>query len=269
MARGVRDDRRAARPGRRGDRRLALRERPARCARCASRSASSPSSTRRGRTSRSTPRRCALKSGNAILLRGSSSAAHSNAVLAARRARGRRGQRAARGRARARRRRRARGARRAGRPGGLVDLIIPRGGEGLKKALSAVAKVPVIYAASGNCHVYVDASADLDDAQRDRPQREDPAARRLQRRRDAARPRRRRRRVPAAARCGRCTTPASSCAATSACARRPAASRSPRRPTRTTPRSSSRWCSPCGWSTRPRTRSSTSTRSAPATRRRS
>jgi glutamate-5-semialdehyde dehydrogenase len=47
-----------------------------------------------------------------------------------------------------------------------VDLIIPRGGEGLKQALSAVAKVPVIYAASGNCHVYVDASADLDAALR-------------------------------------------------------------------------------------------------------
>jgi glutamate-5-semialdehyde dehydrogenase len=46
----------------------------------------------------------------------------------------------------------------------VVDLIIPRGGEGLKAALSAVAKVPVIYAASGNCHVYVDASADLDAA---------------------------------------------------------------------------------------------------------
>ena len=49
---------------------------------------------------------------------------------------------------------------------GVVDLIIPRGGEGLKKALSEVAKVPVIYAASGNCHVYVDASADLDAALR-------------------------------------------------------------------------------------------------------
>ncbi len=49
---------------------------------------------------------------------------------------------------------------------GVVDLIIPRGGEGLKKALSAVAKVPVIYAASGNCHVFVDASADLDAALR-------------------------------------------------------------------------------------------------------
>jgi glutamate-5-semialdehyde dehydrogenase len=44
---------------------------------------------------------------------------------------------------------------------GLVDLIIPRGGEGLKAALKGVATVPVIYAASGNCHVYVDSSADL------------------------------------------------------------------------------------------------------------
>src|SRR6201999_3079191 len=49
---------------------------------------------------------------------------------------------------------------------GVGDLIIPRGGEGLKRALSAVARVPVIYAASGNCHVYVDASADLDMARR-------------------------------------------------------------------------------------------------------
>jgi glutamate-5-semialdehyde dehydrogenase len=49
---------------------------------------------------------------------------------------------------------------------GVVDLIVPRGGEGLKAALKGVATVPVIYAASGNCHVYVDASADLDAAQR-------------------------------------------------------------------------------------------------------
>ena len=58
-----------------------------------------------------------LKSGNAIVLRGSSSAAHSNAVLAAVAARGGRGRRAARGRGHAGRRRRARGARRAGHPG--------------------------------------------------------------------------------------------------------------------------------------------------------
>src|SRR5207244_3591612 len=46
-----------------------------------------------------------------------------------------------------------------------VDLIIPRGGERLKEALQSVAKVPVIYAASGNCHIYVDSSADLDQAE--------------------------------------------------------------------------------------------------------
>jgi glutamate-5-semialdehyde dehydrogenase len=100
-----------------------------------------------------------VKSGNAIVLRGSSSAAHSNAVLArvAREAAGLpvgaialvagggRGELAE-----------------LATQEGLVDLIIPRGGEGLKRALAEVARVPVIYAASGNCHVYVDDSADLD-----------------------------------------------------------------------------------------------------------
>jgi glutamate-5-semialdehyde dehydrogenase len=101
-----------------------------------------------------------LKSGNAIVLRGSSSAAHSNVVLASivsaefpdgavSLVSGGREQL----------------AELAGQEG-VVDLIIPRGGEGLKKALSEVARVPVIYAASGNCHVYVDASADLDAALR-------------------------------------------------------------------------------------------------------
>jgi glutamate-5-semialdehyde dehydrogenase len=49
---------------------------------------------------------------------------------------------------------------------GVVDLLIPRGGEGLKKALKDVATVPVIYAAAGNCHVYVHADADLEKARR-------------------------------------------------------------------------------------------------------
>jgi glutamate-5-semialdehyde dehydrogenase len=107
-----------------------------------------------------------LKSGNAIVLRGSSYAARSNAALAAlvREA-----------------------VDDAGLPAGavellgggdrselaelatadgLVDLVIPRGGEGLKAALKEVATVPVMYAASGNCHVYVDADADLDMARR-------------------------------------------------------------------------------------------------------
>ncbi len=49
---------------------------------------------------------------------------------------------------------------------GLVDLIIPRGGEGLKQALKEAATVPVMYAAAGNCHVYVHEDADLAMAQR-------------------------------------------------------------------------------------------------------
>ena len=107
-----------------------------------------------------------LKSGNAAVLRGSSSAERSNAVLAAL------VQEAVAD---------------AGLPEGsvelvsggghgdlaelatqeeTVDLIIPRGGEGLKEALKSVATVPVIYAAAGNCHVYVDADADLEMARR-------------------------------------------------------------------------------------------------------
>lgn len=47
---------------------------------------------------------------------------------------------------------------------GLVDLLIPRGGKGLIKAVVDGAKVPVIKHYEGNCHVYVDKFADLDDA---------------------------------------------------------------------------------------------------------
>ena len=42
-----------------------------------------------------------------------------------------------------------------------VDVIIPRGGKGLKKAIIANATVPVIETGSGLCHIYVDADADL------------------------------------------------------------------------------------------------------------
>jgi glutamate-5-semialdehyde dehydrogenase len=47
-----------------------------------------------------------------------------------------------------------------------VDLVIPRGGGALKQVLKDNATVPVIYAAAGNCHVYVDASADPEMARR-------------------------------------------------------------------------------------------------------
>jgi len=105
-----------------------------------------------------------LKSGNAIVLRGSSSAAHSNAVLAGIAADAARDTGLPEGTiglvAGGGREELAELATQAG----VVDLIIPRGGEGLKNALKGVATVPVIYAASGNCHVLVDATADLDAA---------------------------------------------------------------------------------------------------------
>ncbi len=45
---------------------------------------------------------------------------------------------------------------------GLVDVIIPRGGAGLINAVVNGSTVPVIETGVGNCHVYVDASANLD-----------------------------------------------------------------------------------------------------------
>ena len=45
---------------------------------------------------------------------------------------------------------------------GYVDVLIPRGGKGLIKSVSENATVPVIETGAGNCHVYVDADADID-----------------------------------------------------------------------------------------------------------
>jgi glutamate-5-semialdehyde dehydrogenase len=45
-----------------------------------------------------------------------------------------------------------------------VDCLIPRGGPSLIKSILDNAKVPVIIDGDGNCHVYVDAAADLDEA---------------------------------------------------------------------------------------------------------
>jgi glutamate-5-semialdehyde dehydrogenase len=107
-----------------------------------------------------------LKSGNAVLLRGSSSAANSNAELV----------------------RVLRDALTAeGLPAdavqllpstdrasvihliqarGLVDVVIPRGGAGLIDAVVRDATVPTIETGVGNCHVYVHSEADLDVAER-------------------------------------------------------------------------------------------------------
>src|SRR5208337_2405718 len=47
-----------------------------------------------------------------------------------------------------------------------IDLVIPRGGEGLIRRVAEEARMPVLKHYKGNCHVYVDRSADLDMAER-------------------------------------------------------------------------------------------------------
>jgi glutamate-5-semialdehyde dehydrogenase len=48
----------------------------------------------------------------------------------------------------------------------FIDVAIPRGGESLIRRVTAEAKMPVIKHFTGNCHVYVDATADLEMAER-------------------------------------------------------------------------------------------------------
>jgi len=103
-----------------------------------------------------------LKSGNAVLLRGSSSARSSNAAIVAvlRDAAASAGldpdviqlvpgdtHDSVKALMRAR---------------GHVDVLIPRGGAGLIRSVVEESTVPVIETGVGNCHVYVDAAADLD-----------------------------------------------------------------------------------------------------------
>ncbi|MFD5868189.1 glutamate-5-semialdehyde dehydrogenase [Corynebacterium sp. NPDC060344] len=47
---------------------------------------------------------------------------------------------------------------------GLVDVVIPRGGAGLIEAVVTRATVPAIETGTGNCHLYIDGSADVDEA---------------------------------------------------------------------------------------------------------
>jgi glutamate-5-semialdehyde dehydrogenase len=105
-----------------------------------------------------------LKSGNAIVLRGSSTALHSNTVLAQVASEAAAGAGVPEGAISIVAGGEREELRELATQDGVVDLIIPRGGEGLKNALAEHATVPVIYAAAGNCHVFVDATADLDDA---------------------------------------------------------------------------------------------------------
>ncbi|MDD2619452.1 MAG: glutamate-5-semialdehyde dehydrogenase [Syntrophomonadaceae bacterium] len=107
-----------------------------------------------------------LKSGNAVILRGGEEALNSNRIIASAI---------------------ANAAIACGIPAGAIqlvdsedraaavfmmkmnkflDVLIPRGGKGLKQVVLENASVPVIMTGMGNCHVYVDARADLDKAQR-------------------------------------------------------------------------------------------------------
>jgi glutamate-5-semialdehyde dehydrogenase len=105
-----------------------------------------------------------LKSGNAALLRGSGSAMSSNAAIVSvlRKAVADAGLPAgaiqlldASSRDSVKELMRARG---------LVDVLIPRGGASLIKTVVEESTVPVIETGVGNCHVYVDAAADLEKA---------------------------------------------------------------------------------------------------------
>lgn len=49
---------------------------------------------------------------------------------------------------------------------GHIDLLIPRGGKGLIRSVTENAEVPTIETGAGNCHIYVESSADLDMALR-------------------------------------------------------------------------------------------------------
>ncbi len=48
------------------------------------------------------------------------------------------------------------------RANGYIDVLIPRGGKGLINSVVQNATVPVIETGSGNCHIYIDESADID-----------------------------------------------------------------------------------------------------------
>ena len=106
----------------------------------------------------------ALKSGNAVILRGGSAAGETNGAIvsvlrAALTSQGLPAELVS-------------SIDDYGRPGGvelmrargLVDVVVPRGGADLIRTVVAESRVPVIETGVGNCHLYVDASADVEQA---------------------------------------------------------------------------------------------------------
>ena len=156
----------------------------------------------------------AVKSGNAIILRGGSAAQDSNAAIVAALRSALEAQELpadlvtsvdAAGRD---------GARALMRAHGLVDALVPRGGAGLIRTVVEQSTVPVIETGSGNCHVYVDASADLETAVDIIVNAKTQRVGVCKRRRDAPGPRRCRRHLPAGRRPAPCGTRTPSCTPT-------------------------------------------------------
>ncbi|MFF4194841.1 glutamate-5-semialdehyde dehydrogenase [Nonomuraea sp. NPDC001831] len=103
-----------------------------------------------------------LKSGNAVLLRGSSSAYSSNTALVRIMQDALAGTQVPAGAVQLVPGTTRESVKELMRARGLVDVLIPRGGAALINSVVEESTVPVIETGVGNCHVYVDAEADLD-----------------------------------------------------------------------------------------------------------
>lgn len=104
----------------------------------------------------------ALRSGNAILLRGSSLAEASNLAIAAAIGEGLRGVGLPQALVGLVEDTSREGVVAFLRLEGLLDCVVPRGGPSLLATVASSATVPVVLDGAGNCHVYVDAGADLE-----------------------------------------------------------------------------------------------------------
>jgi glutamate-5-semialdehyde dehydrogenase len=107
-----------------------------------------------------------VKSGNAVILRGSSSAIFSNRILTDIIALAAENAGLPRGCIQLIPLTDRESAKELMRLRGYVDVLIPRGGAGLIRTVVEESTVPVIETGVGNCHTYVDASADLEMAER-------------------------------------------------------------------------------------------------------
>ncbi|MFI6483008.1 glutamate-5-semialdehyde dehydrogenase [Nonomuraea sp. NPDC050663] len=103
-----------------------------------------------------------LKSGNAVMLRGSSSAYESNTALVKVMQEALEGTEVPSGAVQLVPGLTRDSVKELMRARGLVDVLIPRGGASLINSVVEESTVPVIETGVGNCHVYVDAEADLD-----------------------------------------------------------------------------------------------------------